>query len=90
MKTIVLITKGKRESLESIEVRLFDRYSEAEKFCNDNNDDIEEKYWTYCDIIKDGKEYNPARYENFEVLGLKERYSGNKIFSNNINKPSSK
>jgi hypothetical protein len=65
IKAIVLKTTGKNDEVDSVSVFLFDDIEDAEKFCEENTDKDPEKYWQYCDIIEEGKEYFPARYKNY-------------------------
>lgn len=55
MPVIVLVTRGKRESVDFATVRLFDSVASADAF-------VEEvctgpvKYWTHAEILRDGDE----------------------------------
>lgn len=65
---VVLCTKGKKEDVERVMVKLFpeENRAAAEKFIEDNTDpDKDEKYWTYAEIISEGEFYIPSRYQNF-------------------------
>ena len=64
-KIIVLKTSGKNDIVDVVSVHLFDTRENAEKFCEENTDKDPEKYWQYCEIIEEGKEYLPARYKNY-------------------------
>ena len=67
MKIIVLKTTGKNDEIDSVSVFLFNDIEDAEKFCHENTDKEPEKYWQYCQIIKEGNEYLPTRYENINL-----------------------
>lgn len=63
---IVLKTGGKNEDAYIVSVQLFATKEEAEKYCKENTDEsMDEKYWSYCEIIEHGKEYEIARYKNY-------------------------
>jgi len=63
---IVLETTGKNESVDSVKVKLFESLSDAEFYCIENTDNpMDMKYWTYCEIVKDGVQYEVARYHNY-------------------------
>ncbi len=64
-KIIVLKTSGKNDIVDVVSVHLFDTREDAEKFCHENTDKEPDKYWQYCEIIEEGKEYLPARYKNY-------------------------
>jgi len=58
-KIIVVKARGKgRENADWITVKLFDTVKEANKYIEENND-LESKYWTYCEIVKEGEEIEP-------------------------------
>ena len=66
-KIIVIRTGGKHESVDTVSVHLFDTKTEAELFCLEYTDSsLDEKYWRYCEIIEQNKEYEMARYENYD------------------------
>lgn len=67
IKAIVLKTTGKNDEVDSVSVFLFDDIEAAEKFCDENSDKQPEKYWQHCQIIKEGNEYLPTRYENINL-----------------------
>ena len=52
---IVLITKGKSDSIESVQIKIFQNVDYAYLYCIENTD-AEDKYWTYCQVIKEDKE----------------------------------
>lgn len=55
----IIVARGKgRESAEWIIPKLFDTKEKAEKFIKSVND-LESKYWTYAEIVKDGEEIEP-------------------------------
>jgi hypothetical protein len=63
---IVLHTKGKNEAVDFLKIKLFDNRFDAEKYCKENTDEEKDKkYWNYCEIINEGRDYEPARYKNF-------------------------
>lgn len=63
---IVLKTGGKNEDAYQVSVQLFATKEDAEKFCKENTDEsMDEKYWSYCEIIEHGKEYEISRYKNY-------------------------
>ncbi len=63
---IVLETSGKNEDVDNVKVKLFTNQIDAEKYCKENTDDPKErKYWTYCEIIQEGSNYEVARYCNY-------------------------
>lgn len=56
---IVIVVKGKgREGADWITPKLFNTKEEAEKFIKSVND-LESKYWTYAEIVADGKQIEP-------------------------------
>jgi len=58
-KIIVVKARGKgRENANLISVHIFDTVGEAKTFIQDNND-LESKYWTYCEIVQNGQELEP-------------------------------
>ena len=66
-KTIVIRTGGKHESVDTVSVHLFDTKVDAEIFCAKYTDSsLDEKYWRYCEIIEQNKDYEMARYENYD------------------------
>ncbi len=66
-KIIVIRTGGKHESVDTVSVHLFDTKDEAKAFCKEHTDKpMTEKYWRYCEIIEQNKEYEMARYENYD------------------------
>lgn len=52
--TIVLITEGKRESVDYATIRLFSTLSEAQDFSH-NTSTGRIKYWTNAEILQDGE-----------------------------------
>lgn len=65
-KIIVLETAGKREDVDYVKIKLFNSMPVAEKYCKDTSDkDEDKKYWTHAEIVKEGVQYEVARYENF-------------------------
>jgi hypothetical protein len=63
---IVLKTGGKNEDAYKVTVQLFATEEEAKKYCKENTDEsMDERYWSYCEIIEQGKEYEIARYKNY-------------------------
>lgn len=51
MKAFVLKQEGKSISkTDFVTLLTFETKEEAEKYCEENTN-LEEKYWTYCDII---------------------------------------
>lgn len=63
---LVLETTGKNDSVDTVKIITFVFKEIAEKYCKKNTDDpMEEKYWRYCEIIEEGKEYEIARYHNY-------------------------
>lgn len=58
-KIIVIVARGKgREGADWIKPVLFDDVIEAEEYIDTIND-LESKYWTYAEIVKDGQEIEP-------------------------------
>ena len=55
MKTIVLITRGKWDSVDYAEVRTFDDVETARIFCTKVNTG-HQKYWTSAEIVNEGEE----------------------------------
>lgn len=53
--TIVLVTKGKRESVDYAMIKLFYNKKEALEFIKNTND-IGKKYWTKAEVMFDGAE----------------------------------
>ena len=50
---IVLVLRGKGVSdADFAKVRIFDYLEDAKNYCKYNND-MESKYWTSCNLIKD-------------------------------------
>ena len=65
-KIIVLETSGKNESVDFVRIKLFESKEEAEAYCVKNTDEPKDKkYWKYCEVIEEGKTYEPAMYANF-------------------------
>ena len=61
---IVLKTSGKRDEVDSIQIHLFHKKERAEKYCEDATDNpMDEKYWTFAEIVKEGLKYEISRYE---------------------------
>ena len=52
---IVLVTKGKNESVDYAKVMLFEKKTEAIRFCADTNTG-KKKYWANADILENGEE----------------------------------
>lgn len=52
---IVLVTQGKRESVDYVTVKLFDSKSDAQIYCG-NVSDTGTKYWTRAQIVPEGVE----------------------------------
>ena len=62
---IVLITRGKLDSVDNVKVVLFNNLLMAKEYCRKTTDCPKgEKYWTFAEIIKDGQDYEMYRYEN--------------------------
>jgi len=58
-KIIVIIARGKgREGADWITPKLFDDIKEAEAFIKEVTD-LDSKYWTYAEIVRDGQEIEP-------------------------------
>lgn len=58
-KIIVIVARGKgRENADWIKPKLFDTREDAEKYIESVND-LDSKYWTYAEIVKDGEEIEP-------------------------------
>ena len=56
---IVIVARGKgREGADWITPKLFDTREDAEKYIESVND-LEDKYWTYAEIVEDGQEIEP-------------------------------
>ena len=56
MVYIVLVLKGKGiDNADSSYVKIFDHYTDAVNYC-EYNTDLDSKYWTYCQVVKDGEE----------------------------------
>ena len=63
---IVLETSGKNESVDNVKIRLFTDRVDAERYCSENTDNpMDNKYWRYCEIIEEGRNYEMGRYNNF-------------------------
>jgi hypothetical protein len=63
---IVLQTSGVNEFVTIVKIKLFDTKEEAIKYCEQRTDTNKDKtYWTFCDIIEEGLNYEPTRYENY-------------------------
>ena len=60
---IVLVTSGKNESVESVQVRLHYSKTEAEKFCLEMRSG-KVKYWTKAEIVDDGEEVELTKPED--------------------------
>lgn len=65
---IVLLIGGKGDDVDYLSVHLFSELEKAQEFCRENTDKEPEKYWQYCQIVKEGMEYLPARYNNIEAM----------------------
>ena len=61
MKPIIVIVAGGkgREGADWIKPKLFDTKEEAERFIESVND-LDSKYWTYAEIVKDSEEIEPS------------------------------
>lgn len=58
-KVIVLVARGKgRGTADSVKVLLFDSKEEANIYIETIND-LESKYWTYAEIVENGREVEP-------------------------------
>ena len=65
---IVLVAKGKKESVTSVGVQLFENLFDATEYCIDVTDKLmNEKYWTYAEAIEEGIGYEPHPYKNYQT-----------------------
>ena len=65
---LVLQTGGKGEGVDYVVVKVFANEELAKEYCRQNTDNPkDEKYWKYCEIITEGKEYEVARYCNYAL-----------------------
>ena len=56
---IVIVAQGKgREGADHITPKLFNTEAEAKAFIADVND-LDSKYWTYAEIVKEGQKIEP-------------------------------
>lgn len=63
---IVLETSGKRDSVIRVRVKLFDNLFDATNYCREHTDNpMDEKYWNYCEVIEEGRNYEISRYKNY-------------------------
>lgn len=63
---LVLKTTGKSESVDTVNITLWETRQDADEYCRQNTDEsMEEKYWSYAEIIPEGIDIEPTRYENF-------------------------
>jgi hypothetical protein len=60
---IVLTTKGKRESVDYASVRVFNDKQEANDFIKAKESPVQEKYWTKCELVDQGKEVELSQPE---------------------------
>jgi len=63
---IVLLIGGKGDDVDYLSVHLFSELEKAQEFCRENTDKEDERYWQYCEIIEDGKTYEPGRYKLYK------------------------
>ncbi len=61
---IVLVTRGKHESVDYAGVYLFDNMGDAQKFCKSKNTG-KIKYWTKAEIIPNGIEIELSHPDDF-------------------------
>jgi hypothetical protein len=64
MKTIVIVTTGKREDVDAASIHTFDSREKAEAFCTKTISPG--KYWTNAQIVNEGKEIELGRPEDPE------------------------
>jgi hypothetical protein len=64
---IVLQTSGKGQDVDCVLVKLFTNLMDAEAYCIEKTDNpMDEKYWSYAEIIEEGCQYEVARYKNYK------------------------
>ena len=56
-KIIVLVTSGKKEEILTAKVYLFEKMEKANEFIEKINENLEDKYWDFARIIKQGTNY---------------------------------
>ena len=60
---IVLVTKGKRESVDYASVQVFSDKLDAIEFIQANESKVQTKYWTKCELVNQGEEVELSQPE---------------------------